>query len=75
MYRQNFVTFLFVGFAEKRSWQKKVATRGELLARILDPAAHVKRSEDQLRRKTRGVRTELQSCTKVDSGILEHCEL
>jgi hypothetical protein len=63
---------LFVGLDEERSLQKKVDTRDELLARILDAAARIKKHEDQLRRKTCDIRTRAAKCTEIDGGIFEH---
>ena len=45
-------------------------TTDELLARILDAAACIKKREDQLRRKTHDVRPELQSALGLDFGTL-----
>jgi hypothetical protein len=50
----------------------KVDTRDELLARILDAAARIKKREDQLRRTIRDLRTRVAKCTEVDGGICEH---
>jgi len=50
----------------------KVETPDELLARILDAAACIKKREDQLRRKTHDLRTRAAKCTEVDGGISEH---
>jgi hypothetical protein len=58
--------------AEERSLQRKMDTGDELLARILDAAACIKKREDQLRRTTRDLRTRFAKCTEVDGGILEH---
>jgi hypothetical protein len=63
---------LFVGLDEERSLQNKGGHTDELLARILDAAACIKEREDQLRRKTRDLRTGVVKCTEVDGGILEH---
>jgi hypothetical protein len=49
-----------------------VDTRDELLARILDVAAGIKNREDQLKRTTRDLRTEVAECTEVDGGIFDH---
>ena len=49
-----------------------IDTPDELLARILDAAACVKKCEDQLRRTTRELRTRIAKCTEVDGGIFEH---
>jgi hypothetical protein len=63
--------FLFVGFFEERSLQRTVDTRDELLARILDAAACIKKRENQLRRTTRDLRTRVAKYTKADGGIFE----
>jgi len=52
---------------EEGSLQKK----DELLARILDAVACIKKREDQLRRTTRDLRTRVAKCTEVDGGIFE----
>jgi hypothetical protein len=51
---------------------QKVDTRYQLLARILDAAARIKKREDQLRRTTRDLRTRFAKWTGVDGGTLEH---
>jgi hypothetical protein len=43
-----------------------------LLARILDAAARIKESKDQLRRTTRDLRTRAAKRIEADDGILEH---
>jgi hypothetical protein len=53
-------------------YKRKVDTRDELLARILDAAACIKTREDQLRRTTRDLRTRVAKCTEVDGWICEH---
>jgi hypothetical protein len=50
-------------------YKRKVDTPDELLARILDAAASIKKREDQLRRTTRDIRTRVAKCTDVDGGI------
>jgi hypothetical protein len=50
----------------------KVETPEELLARILGAAACIMNRENQLRRKTRDLRTQVTKCTEVDGGISEH---
>jgi hypothetical protein len=50
----------------------KLDTREELLALILNAAARIKKSEDQLRRTTRDLRTRVAKWTEVDGGIFEH---
>jgi hypothetical protein len=52
-------------------YKRKVDTPGELLARILDAIACIKKSEDQLRRTTRDLRTRAAKCAETDGGILK----
>jgi hypothetical protein len=52
-------------------YKRKVDTRDELLARILDAAASIKKREDQLRRTTRDLCTRVAKCFEVNSGIFE----
>jgi len=47
----------------------KVDTPDELLARILDAAACIKKREDQLRRTTRDLGTRVVKCTEDDGAI------
>jgi hypothetical protein len=47
-------------------------TPDELVARILDVAACIKKREEQLRRITRELRTRVAKCTEADGGISEH---
>ena len=51
--------------------ERKVDTPDELLARILDAAASIKKREDQLRRTTRDLRTRVAKCTETDGRIFE----
>jgi hypothetical protein len=67
--RPNSVRILFVGLGEWRSLKNKRGYTDELLARILDAAARIKKREDQLRRTTRDLRTRVAKCTEVDGGI------
>jgi len=52
-------------------YKRRVDTRNELFARILDAAARIKKREDQLRRTTRDLQTRGAKCTEVDGGIFE----
>jgi hypothetical protein len=54
-------------------YKREVDTRDELLARILDAAARIKKREDQLRRTTRDLHTRAAKCSEVPGGIFEHC--
>jgi hypothetical protein len=49
-----------------------VNTRDELLARILDAAARIKKRDDQLRQTTRDLRTRVAKCIEVEDGIFEY---
>jgi hypothetical protein len=49
-----------------------VDTRDELLARVVDDAAHMHRRADQIRRKIHNLRTLVAESIKADSGIIEH---
>jgi len=61
-------------FVELKSevYGRKVDTRDELLARILDVVACIKKQEDQLRRPIGDLRTRVAKCVEVDGGICEH---
>jgi hypothetical protein len=50
----------------------KVYTRDELVARILEAAAHIKVREDQLRPTTRDIHTRVAQCFEVEREVLEH---
>jgi len=52
--------------------KSNVDTPDELLARILDAAACIKKCEEQLRRTKRDHRARVAKCTEVESGICEH---
>jgi hypothetical protein len=65
------VRFLFVGLDKEEVYLRKVDTRDELLARILDAAARIIQRE-QLRRKTRDSRTQVAKRVQTDGGIFEH---
>jgi len=52
-------------------YRRKMGTRDELLARIFDAAAGRKKREDQLRRKTRDLRTRVVKRTEADGGGFE----
>jgi hypothetical protein len=55
---------------EKRSLYKKVDTQDELLAHTLDDAACIKQQEDQLRRTTHDLHTQVAKYTEVKLGFL-----
>jgi hypothetical protein len=53
-------------------YKRKADTRDELLARILDAAARMKKREDQLRQTTRDHRTRVARCIEFEGGIFEN---
>jgi len=56
-----------------KSTKKKVNTRGELVARIMNTAALIKQErQDDLRRATRTIARRVEKCIEVDGGIFEH---
>ena len=57
---------------QKEIYQRKADTRDDLLARILDTAACMKRLEDQLRRTKRHRRTGFAKCAEFVGGIFEY---
>jgi hypothetical protein len=61
--------FCLWGWMKGEVYKRKVDTRDELLARILDIAACIKKREEQLRRTTRDFRTRVAKCIEVDGGI------
>ena len=66
------VRFLFVALGVQAKLTKvKVDTADELLARVLDPAANIKKREDQMRRTTRDLHTRFVKCVEVGGGIWE----
>jgi len=52
-------------------YKAKVDTLDQLLSRILDAAACIKKREDQLRRTTRDLHTRVTKWTEVGGGIFE----
>ena len=58
---------------EKQSLQKKINTKDELVARIMNSAALIKQErQDDLRRATRTIAKGVEKCIEVDGGIFEH---
>jgi len=60
-----------VGLFEQGSLQKK-DTRHDLIARILDAAARIKKREEQVRRTTRDRRIRVAKCVEYGGGLFEH---
>ena len=63
--------FCLWGWMKREVYKRKVDTRDELLALILDAAGCIKKREDQLRRTTRYLRTRVAKCAEMDGGIFE----
>ena len=58
---------------EKRSIQRKVNTRDELVARIMNSAALIKQErQDDLRRVSRTIAKRVEKCIEVEGEIFEH---
>jgi hypothetical protein len=68
----TWLDFCLWGLAEERIYNRKVDTRDELLTRILDAAARIKKREDQLRWTTHDLRTRVAKCIEFDSEIFEY---
>ena len=65
----NSLRFFFVGLDEEWSLKRNLGTWKELPARILNAAARIKKGEDQIRRRTRYLRTRVAKCIGVAGGI------
>jgi len=61
--------FCLWGWMNGEFYERKVDIRDELLLRILDAAARITKSEDQLKRKTRDLRKRVAKCVEVGGGI------
>ena len=65
--------FCLWGWMKSEVYRKKVNTRDELVARIMNSAALIKQErQDDLRRATRTVAKRGEKCIEVDGGIFEH---
>jgi len=64
--------FCFCVFLKREVYKRKVDTRDELLARVVDAAARIKKSEDRLRRTKREFRTRIAKCIEADVWIFQH---
>ena len=53
-------------------YKRKVDTRDDLIARILDVAGRIKKRTDPPRRTTRDLCTRVAKCIDVDDRILDH---
>ena len=70
-YRHYSVRIFLWVWMKREIYKRKLDTRDEFLARILDAAAGIKNREDQLTRTTRDLRNGIAECTEVDGGILD----
>jgi len=66
--------FCLWGWVKSEVYERNMNTRDELLSRILDSVPRTKKHEDQLRRTTRYLRTQLfLSCLKESSIFSTDC--
>jgi hypothetical protein len=68
----NSLDFCLWGRLKGEVYKRKVDTREELIAGILDAAALLTKREYQLRRTTRDLRTRVAKCIEVEGGIFEN---
>jgi hypothetical protein len=66
---------LFGGLDDGGRLKKKVDTLDKLLSRILDAAAHIKKTQDHLRRTTHHLCTRVAKYIEVDGGMNICCEM
>jgi len=71
----NPLDFYLWGWMKGQVYRRKLDTRDELLARIFDAAARIKKREDQLRRTRLELCTRVAKFTELDGGISEHYKL
>jgi len=65
--------FYLWGWMKREAYKEKVNTRDELVARIMNGAAHIKQEpKDDLSRATRTVAKRAGNFVEVDGGIFEH---
>ena len=61
------------GWKGKSTKKKKVNTRDELVARIINSSGLAKQEhKDDLRRATRTIAKRVENCIEFDGGIFEH---
>jgi hypothetical protein len=56
---------------KSKAYKRMEDTQDELLARVLDSAASIKKREDQPRRSTRDHGTRVDKCTDTGGGTVE----
>jgi hypothetical protein len=61
--------FSLWGWMKNKVYERNVEVRNELLSRILNAAARIKKHEDQLRRTAHSLRTPDSKCVKVEVGF------
>ena len=65
--------FCVWGTDENEVYKGKVNTRDEMVARIMNSAAHINQErQDDLRRATCAIAKRVEKCIEVDDGIFEH---
>jgi hypothetical protein len=57
---------------KREVYKRKLDTRDELIARILDAADRIEKREDQLRRKTRVLRSRFSKNIEADVGVFKY---
>ena len=63
--------FWLCGCMKREGYKRRTDAQDELLTRILDAAARIKESYDQLGRKPLKLRTRIAKCLKVEGRIFE----
>jgi hypothetical protein len=70
--KSHSLDFCLWGWMKSKVNKRKVSTRDEFVACILDAAAHIKNCEDQYRRTTRGLRPQVAKCIVAGGEIFEY---
>jgi hypothetical protein len=70
--KSHSLDFCLWGWMKSKVNKRKVGTREEFVACILDAAACIKKHEDQLRRTTLGLSTRVAKCIVAGGGIFEY---
>jgi len=65
------LNFCLWGCLNSEVYKRKVDTRHDLIAHILDAAARIKKREDQVRRTTRVRRIRVAHCFEYGGGIFQ----
>jgi len=72
-WRVLLLIFVFEDGWRAKSTKKKVNTRDELVACIMNSAALIKQErQDDLKRAARTIAKRVEKCIEVDGGIFEH---